>query len=168
MRLNSATTLLLAASALCVLHAEQRPLIGAEVFLDRAASPEQVETWFHMLAQYKMPLARIFVPPSKDLDLCDTYFRAAEKEGVKITATLGGEPTPENARWITEVVERYRQSPALDSWILTNEPGWSPRAGAVEQARFCEWLKARYGSINRSAERGVVQRVHGFCFHPRP
>jgi beta-galactosidase len=152
MRLNSATTLLLAASVLGTLHAEQRPLIGAEVFLDRADSPQQVDAWFHMLAQYQMPLARIFAPPGKDLDLCDRYFRAAEKNGVKITVTLGGDPTPENARWIAEVVERYRKSPALDSWILTNEPGWSPRNGALEQSRFRDWLKTKYGSIDRLNE----------------
>ena len=166
MRLEFATTLLLAACALSVLHAEQRPLIGAEVFLDRAESPEQVAAWFHMLAQYKMPLARIFVPPSKDLDLCDRYFRAAEREGVKITATLGGEPTSENARWIAEVVERYRHSPALDSWILTNEPGWAPRSGPLEQARFREWLKLKYGSIDRlnaawSSEYTDFASIHG-------
>ncbi|MDR3717967.1 MAG: beta-galactosidase [Bryobacteraceae bacterium] len=152
MRLNSATTLLLAASTLSALHAEQRPLIGAEVFLDRADSPAQVESWFRTLAQHQMPLARIFAPPSKDLDLCDRYFRAAEKAGVKLTVTLGGEPSPETARWIGEVVERYRDSPALDSWILINEPGWAPRTGAAPEARFRTWLEAKYGSIGRLNE----------------
>jgi beta-galactosidase len=126
-------------------------LIGAQVLINLGEDPE---VWMKMLAEHEMPLARIFVPRGEaDLAQCDTLFRAAEKYGVKITATLGGPPTPENATYIRQVVERYRSSPALDSWILMNEPGSGPPPqDELALERFRGWLQSRYGEIGRLNE----------------
>lgn len=115
----------------------------------------------------------IEVAPDKwDFGLYDELFKAAEKYGVKITVTLVPNQPPffwgqsffyythnmkmyrkkdyrgaaEN--YIRKVVLRYKDSPALDSWWLYNEP--SGHADATEFAieMFRKWLKNRYHSID--------------------
>jgi beta-galactosidase len=125
-----------------------RPLIGAEIMDDPAATPDKVEHWFKLLADYQMPLARVFIPRGEEaLQRMDGFFRAAEKYHVGITATLGGPPSDKNARWIHEVVLRYKDSPALDSWILVNEPGQSPDANPLALESFRAWLQAKYKTV---------------------
>jgi beta-galactosidase len=124
------------------------PLIGAEIMDDPAATPEMIDGWFKLLADAGMPLARVFLPREEDaLQRMDWFFRAAEKYGVGITATLGGWPSPKTERWIRAVVARYQDSPALDSWILVNEPGQPPEANVLAVEKFREWLKKQYDSI---------------------
>jgi beta-galactosidase len=126
-------------------------IIGAQIMINAGEDPER---WIKMLAKHDMPLARIFVPHDEaGLRQCDALFRAAEKHGVKITATLGGPPTPDNATWIQQVVERYRASPALDSWILMNEPGSGPPAhNEIAERRFRQWLERKYGATGKLNE----------------
>ena len=68
--------------------AAQRPVIGAQVWLGQDSSPADIDLWFKLLAEHKMPLARIFVPSESKPDSIDAAFRAAEKHGVRIAATL--------------------------------------------------------------------------------
>jgi hypothetical protein len=120
----------------------QRPIIGAEIWDDPTATQEKVDHWFKILADYQMPLARVFVPRGEQsLQRMDWFFRAAEKYHVGITATLGGTPSEENGQWIQAVVKRYKDSPALDSWILMNEPGAAPRMTDTALSRFRIWLR---------------------------
>jgi beta-galactosidase len=122
-----------------------RPIIGAEIWDDPTATQEKVDHWFKILADYQMPLARVFVPRGEQsLQRMDWFFRAAEKYKVGITATLGGTPSEENGQWIQEVVKRYKDSPALDSWILMNEPGAAPRMTDTALSRFRIWLREKY------------------------
>jgi beta-galactosidase len=126
-----------------------RLVIGAEIMDDPAATPEKVDHWFKLLADYQLPLARVFIPSSEEnLRRMDWFFRAAEKHQVGITATLGGPPSPENEQWIHDVVLRYKDSPALDSWILMNEPGQVPESNPLTINRFKGWLKEKYSSID--------------------
>lgn len=130
-----------------------RPILGAQIMDDPAATSEKVDGWMKILADHRMPLARVFVPRGEDaLRRMDWFFRSAEKHGVGITATLGGEPSPETERWIHEVVARYKDSPALDSWILINEPGNAPKVDPLATGRFRVWLKRKYGTIERLNE----------------
>lgn len=123
-------------------------IIGAEVMCHSGATAEKADYWFGLLKQYGMPLARVFVPRKQsDLLRMDTFFDAATRHGVTITATLGGEPTPENAQWIQEVVARYKDHPALDSWILMNEPGKAPEATPLAIVRYRQWLREKYATI---------------------
>lgn len=74
--------------------------------------------------------------------------RPAEKYHVGITATLGGTPSEENGQWIQAVVKRYKDSAALDSWILMNEPGAAPRMTDTALSRFRIWLRERYRTVD--------------------
>lgn len=127
-------------------------VIGAQILLDEAADSRQdIERWVKILADHHMPLARTFIPRTEaGLRATDMLFRAAEKYGVKVAPTLGGPPTSENAEWIRTVVNRYKTSPALDSWTLWNEPG--TRMPELEEwviARYRQWLERKYGTIDR-------------------
>ena len=122
--------------------------IGAQIMDDPVATPGRVDRWFRLLAEHGMPLARVFIPRTREeLTRMDWFFRAAERHGVGISATLGGAPSPANARWIHSVVRRYQNSPALDSWILYNEPGQAPAADPRALRHYRRWLRAKYGTI---------------------
>ena len=123
-----------------------------------------------------MPVARIFMmwsylevgPGQWDYSLYDQVFRAAEKYHVRIVATLtpggpppflsgngnqgAGYPPSEESRaaaagYIEKVVDRYKSSPALDTWLLVNEPGMAPVAYPLAVEEFRLWLAKRYASI---------------------
>ncbi len=160
----------------------QAPLLGAEVWLEPRQTPAQVDGWFKELADEHMPVARVFMmwsdletgPGQWDFAAYDRAFRAAEKYHVRIVATLtpggpppflhgngnqgaGYPPTAEAkaavAVYIDKVVERYKDSPALDTWLLVNEPGMAPADYPLAEAEFRTWLTTRYSSIaelNRS------------------
>jgi beta-galactosidase len=107
-------------------------------------------------------------PNQWDFSLYDTAFRAAEKYHVRIIATLtpsgpppfdGGDgnqgvgilPSEQSRRlaaaYIAKVVQHYRNSSALDTWLLVNEPGQPPAANAAAVDAFRTWLAQRYLSI---------------------
>jgi beta-galactosidase len=151
--------------------------MGAQVWIEPGQTPAQIDTWFQELAEAHMPVARIFVmwsylevsPGQWDFSLYDETFRAAEKYHVRIVATLtpGGPPpflggngnqgvgypaTVEAraaaARYIEKVVDRYKTSPSLDTWLLVNEPGMAPAAYPLALAEFRPWLTRRYAGID--------------------
>jgi len=160
----------------------QSPLLGAQVWIEPGQTPQQIDGWFHELAEEHMPVARIFVmwsylqtgPQQWDYSLYDQVFRAAEKYHVRVVATLtpggpppflkgngnqgAGYPATEEAQaaaalYIGNVVDRYKTSSALDTWLLVNEPGMAPSATPLAVAEFRLWLAKRYASIaelNRS------------------
>ena len=160
----------------------QSPLIGAQVWIEPGQSSAQIDTWFRELAEAHMPVARIFVmwsylevaPGQWDYSLYDETFRAAETYHVRIVATLtpggpppflggdgnqgSGYPGTEAARtaaseYIEKVVDRYKGSPSLDTWLLVNEPGMGPEDYPLALAEFRTWLAERYRGIvelNRS------------------
>jgi len=123
------------------------PLIGAQVFIEPGQTPGDVENWFRILNLAGMTVCRIRMfethmhrpDGSWDFSLYDNAFRAAEKYGVKIFATLfpadsknsvGGEKFPESeqhlkqiSEYIKNIVSHFRQYGALYAWVLQNEPG---------------------------------------------
>jgi beta-galactosidase GanA len=123
-----------------------------------------------------MPVARLFMmwsyleprPDGWDWSLYDTAFRSAERHHVAIVATLtpsgppawlGGNDSQgigvnateqEQARtseYIAKVVDHYKGSPALDTWLLLNEPGQAPAASELAEAGFATWLRGRYPDV---------------------
>jgi beta-galactosidase len=156
-----------------------RPLLGAQVWIEPGQRPEDVERWFKTLADGRMPLARLFLmwnyierePGVWDFALYDRAFRAAEKYRVRIVATLtpnwgpahrgylyasqGGPINDTEARlaeardYVARVVARYKTSPALDSWMLMNEPGQRPAPDRLALQRYRPWLAKKYGAIAR-------------------
>ena len=173
---------LLLPSILPAQQATHAPLLGAEVWIEPGQTPEQVEGWFRELAEEHMPVARVFMmwadlepsPGQWDYTLYDRVFRAAEKYHVRIVATLtpGGPPPflhgngnqgegypptaaarASTAVYIEKVVDRYKSSPALDTWLLVNEPGMSAAEYPLAIAEFRGWLAKQYqdiGALNRS------------------
>jgi beta-galactosidase len=148
------------------------PQIGAEVWLDSTDTPEQIDGWFRVMAEEHMHVARIWIgwhaveptPGQWDFALFDEAFRAANKYHVRIAATLeaGGSPYLPNysskypaseevqkaaAEYIGQVVDHYKQNPALDSWILVNEPGVAPAATPLSITLFQNWLSHHYSRI---------------------
>jgi len=134
----------------------QIPFVGAQVFIEPGQTSEEIDTWFRILAENRMPVCRIrlfetymHIPANKwDFTLFDQAFHAAEKHGIHILGTLfpathftdvGGFKFPltqahsqEIAEYIRQVVTHFRSSPALLGWVLINEPG----AGSLPNEEF--------------------------------
>lgn len=112
-----------------------------------------------------------------DFTLYDALFKAAEKYDVKITATLVPNSGPffmgkdfyyvthnmlmyekeeyreMSKNYIKTVVERFRNSPALDSWWLYNEPSGNIHLDTFAVDEFKKWLEVKYiniDSLNKS------------------
>jgi len=155
----------------------ETPMIGAQIWIEPGQTPDQIDGWFRQLSEAHMPVARIFLMWTQiqqrrdgwDFTLYDCAFRSAEKYHVRIVATLtpsgpapflGGDGTQGNsvvgsssdrgqaADYIARVVERYRDSPALDTWILMNEPGQVASAQPLAVTEFRSWVAKRYSSID--------------------
>lgn len=158
--------------------AADKPLLGAQMWIEPGHTPLQIDNWFRVLAESHMPVARLFLmwpylepaPDQWDFTLYDAAFRSAEKYHVRIVATLtpnglpsflggdGGQGagvlrTPKEqqlaATYIAKVVEHYRSSTALDTWLLVNEPGQGPVANPAAVAAFRLWLAKQYPSPAR-------------------
>src|SRR3984957_1694235 len=154
-------------------HAADRPLLGAEIWIEPGQTPFQIDTWFRELADSHMPVARLFLmwpylestPNEWNFTLYDAAFRAAEKYHIHIVATLtpsglppflGGDGSQGGgvlqtikaqqlgAAYIDKVVEHYRSSSALDTWLLVNEPGQAPVANPAAIPAFRKWLAQHY------------------------
>jgi beta-galactosidase len=155
----------------------ETPLIGAQIWIEPGQTPTQIDGWFRQLSEAHMPVARLFLmwpdlEPKKDVwdfSLYDEAFQAAEKHHVRIVATLtpsgrppflGGDGEQGNsivgseadrgitADYIARVVNRYRDSPALDTWILMNEPGQAASAQPLAIIGFRSWLARRYRAVD--------------------
>jgi beta-galactosidase len=157
-------------------YAQTRPQLGAQIWIEPGQTPIEIDGWFAQLESAHMPVARLFMmwtyletsPGQWDFSLYDAAFRSAEKHHVHIVATLtpngpplfrggnGGQgrdiiTTPEGqaaaATYIAKIVQRYRSSPALDTWLLVNEPGQHPVSTPVAIAAFRTWTAQRYGTV---------------------
>lgn len=70
-------------------------MIGAEVFIEPGQTPEEIDLWFRRLQEAGMTVTRIRLfetymhkPDGKwDYTLFDEAYKAADKYGIKITAT---------------------------------------------------------------------------------
>ncbi|MDB5025628.1 MAG: beta-galactosidase [Mucilaginibacter sp.] len=111
-------------------------------------------------------------PGEWDFTLYDELFKAAQKYNVKITATLVPNSPPfhwgkpffyvthtmlvfekeeyreRSENYIKQVVERYKDNPALDSWWLYNEPSASMLPDTFAVNEFKKFLKIKYVSID--------------------
>jgi beta-galactosidase len=149
-----------------------RPLVGAQVWFAPGEydQPEEIDRIFRTMAEQRLSVARVSLvrnyienaPGKWDFTLFDRVFAAAERHKIKIAATLWahGKVPPvgevpaseaelaEGEIYLQKVVGRYRSSPALDTWILRNEPGQAPVNNPLAVARFRVWLKARYKTID--------------------
>jgi len=141
------------------------PVIGAQVFIEPGQTSEEIDTWFRILKENQMSICRIRMfesymrkpDGSWDFTLFDDAFKAADKYGIKVLATLfpytektdiGGFKFPRDERhlqsiseYIRHMVSHFKQFESLYGWVLINEPG----SGSIPnndfaQEKFQEWL----------------------------
>ena len=142
----------------------QTPEFGAQVMIPR--DKEKIEHLFKTLADHKMYVARIWTifdpynPGEWDFTYYDYAFDVAEKYGIGICPTLGpigsgvsrvveDEGQFDMAKnYIKTIVLRYKDHPALDTWMLLNEPGMPPTPHPLAIEQFREWLNSKYGAID--------------------
>lgn len=129
------------------------PQLGANVVFSFA--PDRIEQLCKVLADHRMPIIRYFI--DTDFAVHDRVFDAAQRHGLRLCPTL---PMPKDPvtqakadqydRTIGSIVERYRSHPALDTWILLNEPKLTIFRGELAQTKFRQWLIDRYGSAEKA------------------
>ncbi len=130
---------------------EQVPQIGAEVWLESHYTAEYIDNLFKLLADHHMPVARLWIGTG---EMYDNVFASAEKHGVKIQATFSVPERPNSeedltrhAENIKRIVSHYKNSPALETWWLMNEPGNGPSSSPLAMKLFREWLRVKYVDI---------------------
>ncbi len=125
------------------------PQLGANVMFSEA--PHLTDHFLKTLHDHHMPVARFFI--DTDFALYDSVFDAAARHGIALCPTL---PAPQVAlteaqlqrldETIGSIVTRYRNHPALDTWVLLNEPKMRVMRSELSQSKLKEWLIDRYGS----------------------
>ncbi|MCC7203440.1 MAG: beta-galactosidase [Phycisphaeraceae bacterium] len=125
------------------------PQLGANVMFTEA--PHLTDHFLKTLRDHHMPVARFFI--DTDFPLHDKVFDAAARHGVALCPTLPAPKDPMTEaqlhkldETIGEIVTRYKDHPALDTWILLNEPKQNVMRSELSQRKLKEWLVARYGS----------------------
>jgi beta-galactosidase len=142
--------------------------IGAQVYIEPGQSKADISAWFALLKAQGMTVCRIRMDEthfrsgtSYDFSLYDHAFSEAAKNDVQIFATLfpagpdekgvGGFKFPKSEKhfegiteYIKNVVVHFREHPALQAWVLQNEPGsLSPPETDFTLQKFEEWQAAR-------------------------
>lgn len=140
----------------------QAPIIGAQVFIEPGQSKKDVEKWFKLLEDHNMPVCRIRLFEEHinsgdgkwDFSRYDYVFDMAQKHGVKIMVTffpldksVGGFKFPNNLEhqksieeYIRQTVRHFKDHPALDTWVLQNEPGdYSYSKNDYSLPKFEKW-----------------------------
>jgi|GEM_PF-219242 len=161
----------IASAATATTH-DSTPQIGAQVFIEPGQSDAQIDGWFRTLKESNMTLARIRMferymrttDGGWDFSLFDKAFRAADKYGVELYATLfpytdfndtGGFKFPRSdehadsvMRYIQNVVTHFKSYKCLKAWVLMNEPGvnLAPFDEPFTAAKYKEWLKSNADS----------------------
>jgi len=146
--------------------------LGAQVFIEPGQSKDRVENWFELLAQHGMTTSRIrlFEDHIKkgdkwNFEIYDFAFDMAAKYHVKLLITffpsddsVGGFKFPrdethlvEIGEYIKQVVNHFKNHPALDCWVLQNEPGVEEREkNGLALIKYKAWLAK--ANINESAD----------------
>ncbi len=151
----------------------QAPIIGAQVFIEAGQSKQDVETWFKLLADHDMPVCRIRIFEDQihqgndkwDFSRYDYAFDMAQKYGIKVMATLypseskvGSFKFPKNPEhqksieeYVRKVVGHFKNYPALDTWVLQNEPGVKDYTkDSFSSLKYKEWkaIQKKYENKN--------------------
>jgi len=145
------------------------PVIGAQVIIEPGQTPEEIDTWFRILSENNLKVCRIRMfemymhkPDNTwDYTLFDLAFKAAEKYGIKVFATLfpvasdnsvGGFKFPESdehfqsiANCIKNMATHFKQFSSFYGWVLINEPGVGGSLPNTEYTakKFKEWKSAQ-------------------------
>jgi beta-galactosidase len=139
--------------------------LGAQVFIEPDQDRNRVGKWFELLANNGMTTSRIrlFEDHIRDGDqwnfeIYDYAFDQAAKNKIKLLVTffpsddsVGGFKFPrdeehlsEIADYIKKVVNHFKDHPAMDCWVLQNEPGVDERTkDGLVWNKYQLWLTER-------------------------
>lgn len=167
-----------------MLHASEKTVIGAQVYIEPGQTPQEIEHYFQLLKTHNMQVCRIRMDESHmrdnqgdfDFSLYQKAFDEAAKNDVAVFATLfptnvlsaassaggvGGFKFPESEahlhsieRYVQAVVNHFKDHPALRAWVLQNEPGV---AGNVPDNDFARERLSEWKSI-----KDTVSTYNGF------
>jgi beta-galactosidase len=137
--------------------------LGAQVFIEPGQDKVRVEKWFESLAQHGMSTTRIRMFEDHirkgdqwDYKIYDFAFDMAAKYNIKVLATIfpsdnsvGGFKFPRDEdhlkqieKYIENLVKHFKNHPALDCWVLQNEPGVEERINeGLAPIKYQEWLR---------------------------
>lgn len=181
-------SLLLAVGGVATSSAQERIDVGAEIWVEPSQTEAELEGWVKRLADNGMRSARIFLmwneievaPKVYDFHLYDALFRAAERYGVEVEATLFCTHSPvfyckryfystqshrlyyseevkaHSADFIRECVLRYRDSKALGVWWILNEARGFDAAAPYTQQYTQRWLREKYTTIEKLNEAWIT------------
>lgn len=152
------------------------PSIGAQVFIEPGQTPEQIDGWFSILESNGFEYARIRMfgahmqkpDGSWDFSLYDEAFSSAARHGIKLFATLfpctdelndvGGFKFPRDEEHLAEigdyidhVVGHFKDAPALDTWVLQNEPGTGGLK--VPNSKLADNMRKKWEAARQHPER---------------
>ncbi len=150
------------------------PQIGGQVFIEPGQTAKDIDDWFRILEESGMPVCRIRMfethmrrpDGTYNFSLYDEAFRAAARHGVKVFATIfpaddtvGGFKYPRSEAHLKEIegfvqalAGHFKAFPALDCWVLQNEPGSGGSYPDNDLSRRVrkEWQASRPASGYRS------------------
>ncbi|MFM9328201.1 beta-galactosidase [Paenibacillus mesotrionivorans] len=151
--------------------------IGSQLFINKEDTPEQVRRWVCQMGENGLLVIRLFMvweqlEPEKDkweFANYDACFDQALECGLAVVPTLMSGSPPgwmhltdsmqeladlddpsfeaSSANYIDQVVKRYRDHPAMDSWILWNEPTRVIGQGPHGEQAYVRYLEEALGSI---------------------
>ena len=151
-------------------------IIGSELWVKTWLTDDELDKLVSGMVANGLKIARVFIMWSEvethsgnwDFSSYDRLFAISEKRGLQITLTLCALYTPawvrgeignpnlvdpdnpyivkKSEEYTRRVVQRYKDSPALHSWILANEPGNSQFAKPNKYSlnSFREYLRDVY------------------------
>jgi beta-galactosidase len=157
--------------------------LGAEFFLNKTATEEDVRRHFRLMHSYGFSIARIFIiwddieraPGVWTFERYDWIYNAAQDFEIEIAATLCSEDPPGwmeltpfyhhhmnlndprlrgyAATYLAKVVGRYRDHPAQGPWLLMNEPHPVYFFDRSTMDAFAKWLESKYRTVENLNQR---------------
>jgi beta-galactosidase len=150
-----------------MIYAQDRPVLGAQVFIEPGQTAEETELWFKTLHDNGMDICRIRMFESYmrqpdgtwDFSLFDRAFELAEQYDIKIMGTffpatvktdIGGWKFPKDdeqlqqfAEYIHQLATHFKKYKSLYAWVLINEPG-----GGLNDTPFSRKMRQQWEAEN--------------------
>ena len=144
--------------------------LGSQLWVEKGQSAEELRADVRGMQAQGLRLARIFLTYDAarrngtwDYEIWDELFTICDQEKMQLSVTLsafaqtgrwafGEEPSAEQweqnrediLEYVRRTVERYRDRPSLDSWILQNEPHLFLPLNGVTVQQFRDYLSRAY------------------------
>lgn len=156
---------------------DDRIRLGSQLFINKDDTPGMVRDWVRSMKEHGLELIRLFMiwdqlEPSEGDWIFDNYdacFDEAGKLEMGVVPTLMSVSPPgwmrltdgpqsvanlddpayvkASAGYIRQIVGRYKDHPALDSWILWNEASRAISANPHSLPAYVGYLRQKYGDI---------------------